>query len=143
MTLWIFEKPACVVFLAGALVLAGCAQEQTASTAPASAPMGPDTLNAADAAIAGGDPTMALSVSQSVLATDSSNVDALVHEGDAYYALGRCPAAEAAYQLALDHDAKATAAETGLGRCLLKTDPSAAEAALVQATQDDPGDAAA
>ena len=71
------------------------------------------------------------------------NVDALEHEGDAYYALGRCPAAEAAYQLALDHDAKSTVAETGLGRCLLKTDPHDAETAFEQAVQDDPGNAAA
>jgi len=143
MTHSIFNKPAIGLIFGSALLLAGCVQEQTgASTAP-SAPISPNTLNVADAAIAGGDPNMALSVSQSVLANDSTNVDALVHEGDAYYALGRCPAADAAYQLALDHDAKATAAETGLGRCLLKTDPAAAERALVAATQDDPGNAAA
>ena len=129
------------LFLASALLLAGCAQTQP--QAGAASPGGPDTLNIADAAIAGGDPNMALSVSQSVLATDAGNVDALVHEGDAYYALGRCPAAEAAYQLALTHDAKATAAATGLGRCLLKTDPHEAEAAFAQAVQDDPGNAAA
>lgn len=129
------------LFLASALLLAGCAQTQ--SQAGAASPGGPNTLNIADAAIAGGDPNMALSVSQSVLATDAGNVDALVHEGDAYYALGRCPAAEAAYQLALTHDAKATAAATGLGRCLLKTDPHEAEAAFAQAVQDDPGNAAA
>jgi Flp pilus assembly protein TadD len=129
------------LFLASALLLAGCAQTQ--SQTGAASPGGPDTLNVADAAIAGGDPNMALSVSQSVLATDAGNVDALVHEGDAYYALGRCPAAEAAYQLALTHDPKATAAATGLGRCLLKTDPHAAEAAFAQAVQDDPGNAAA
>ncbi len=86
---------------------------------------------------------MALSVSQSVLNTDPGNVDALIHEGDAYYALGRCPAAQAAYALALKGDPKSAAAETGLGRCLLKTDPAAAEAALLRAVQDDPGNAAA
>jgi Flp pilus assembly protein TadD len=68
-------------------------------------------------------------------------VDALVHEGDAYYALNRCPDSEAAYQLALQHDPSSTAAETGLGRCLIKTDPVAAEAALVLAVRDDPGNA--
>ncbi|HUW79289.1 MAG TPA: tetratricopeptide repeat protein, partial [Acidocella sp.] len=122
------------------LLLAACAHTgpQTSSSPQ---PIGPDTLNIADAAIAGGDPNMALSVSQSVLATDAGNVDALVHEGDAYYALNRCPAAMAAYQLALNHDPKATAAQTGLGRCLLKTDPRAAEAAFEQAVQDDPGNA--
>jgi Flp pilus assembly protein TadD len=128
------------IWLVSALLLAGCAQTQQAGSA---SPVGPDTLNVADAAIAGGDPNMALSVSQSVLATDAGNVDALVHEGDAYYALDRCPAADAAYQLALTHDPKATAAATGLGRCLLKTDPHAAEVSFAQAVQDDPGNAAA
>jgi Flp pilus assembly protein TadD/cell division protein FtsN len=122
-------------------VLAACTQPPGGPSAPPA--VGPDTLNVADAAIAGGDPNMALSVSQSVLQTDATNVDALIHEGDAYYALMRCPAAEAAYQLALQGDPKSTAAETGMGRCLIKTDPKSAEAALLLAVQDDPGNAAA
>ena len=131
------------IFIASALLLSACAHNSQApdGAAQGAAPVGPNTLNVADAAIAGGDPNMALSVSQSILAADSGNVDAMEHEGDAYYALGRCPAAEAAYQLALQHDAHATAAETGLGRCLLKTDPHAAELAFMQAVQDDPGNA--
>jgi len=134
--------PASALLLASC-VLASCAQTSPPPSSANASPIGPDTLNVADAAIAGGDPNMALSVSQSVLATDQGNVDALEHEGDAYYALGRCPAAEAAYQLALDHDAKAAVAETGLGRCLLKTDPHDAETAFELAVQDDPGNAAA
>ena len=98
-------------------------------------------MNVADAAIAGGDPEMALSVTQSILASAPDNVDALIHEGNAYYALQRCPAAEAAYELALHYDPKATEAETGLGRCLLKTDPHAAELAFTQAIADDPNNA--
>lgn len=127
--------------LLSVILLAGCVQPQ--SSTPQASASGPDTLNVADAAIAGGDPNMALSVTQSVLQSDPDNVDALIHEGDAYYALDRCPAAEAAYQLALQGDPKSTAAETGLGRCLLKTDPKAAEAALLMAVHDDPGNAAA
>jgi Flp pilus assembly protein TadD len=119
--------------------VSGCTQPNI----PAPTPIGPETLNVADAAIAGGDPDMALSVSQSVLKDDPNNVDALIHEGDAYYALGRCPAAMAAYQAALQRDGKSAAAETGLGRCLLKTDPAGAEAALLLAVNDDPGNAAA
>ncbi len=120
-------------------MLAACTPPQPTnmvSTTP-----GPDELNVADAAIAGGDPSMALSVSQSVLKDNPNDVDALTHEGDAYYALGRCPDSEAAYQLALAQDPKSSAAETGLGRCLIKTDPAAAEAALTLAVQDDPGNA--
>jgi len=120
--------------------LASCTQPgpNAASTA-----VGPSTLNVADAAIAGGDPTMALSVSQSVLQSDPNNVDALIHEGDAYYALQRCPDSTAAYTLALKFAPNSSAAETGLGRCDIKTDPKAAEAVLLRAVQDDPGNAAA
>jgi Flp pilus assembly protein TadD len=126
--------------LAGLSVLAGCA---TTPGGQAGAPMGTDTMNVADAAIAGGNPSMALSVTQAALSADPNDVDAMVHEGDAYYALGRCPSAMAAYQLALTHDPKVAAAQTGLGRCLLKTDPRSAEIAFDAAVQDDPGDAAA
>jgi Flp pilus assembly protein TadD len=131
---------ACLSVLA--LTATGCTTPQPQSTADmVSTTPQPAELNVADAAIAGGDPSMALSVSESVLKDNPDNVDALVHEGDAYYALGRCPASEAAYQLALTQDPKSTAAETGLGRCLIKTDPAGAEAALEQAVQDDPGNA--
>jgi Flp pilus assembly protein TadD len=131
-------KKSSLTALGLAALLGACAQTPGGPAAP---PVGPTTLNVADAAIAGGDPSMALSVSQSVLQTDPTNVDALIHEGDAYYALMRCPAAIAAYQLALQGDPKSTAAETGMGRCLIKTDPKSAEAAFVLAVQDDPGNA--
>ncbi len=126
--------------LLSASFLTGCARPQGGQPTAA---IGSASLNVADAAIAGGDPTMALSVTQSVLQSEPDNVDALIHEGDAYYALGRCPAAEAAYQIALQKDPSSSLAETGVGRCLLKTDPHAAEAALLLALRDDPGNAAA
>jgi Flp pilus assembly protein TadD len=131
------------LWLSSGLLLAACAQHSssTGASAAMSAEAGPASLNVADAAIAGGNPTMALSVSQSVLQNDPGNVDALEHEGDAYYALNRCPAAMAAYQLALTHNPSATEAQTGLGRCLLKTDPHAAELAFDAGIQDDPGNA--
>jgi len=134
-----------VASLAAILALTACAQHNAngpqANIAAPSGSIGTNTLNVADAAIAGGDPNMALSVSQSILANDPNNVNALVHEGDAYYALDRCPAAEAAFQLALKNDARSSVAEVGLGRCLLKTDPHAAEQAFEAAAQNDPGDA--
>ena len=106
-------------------------------------PAGGGALNVADAAIGDGDPTMALSVSQSVLRNDPGNVDALIHEGEAYYALMRCPDAMAAYTLALRADPKSSDAETGMGRCLLKTDPKGAEAVLMLAVRDNPQNAPA
>ena len=126
-----------------ALVLAACTQNQGGNTEASSGDVGPNTLNVADAAIAGGNPNMALSISQSVLKQDPDNVDALVHEGDAYYALDRCLPAQAAYQTALRYDAKSSPAETGLGRCFLKSDPAAAEQAFLAAVAADPGNAGA
>src|ERR1700739_906437 len=123
-----------------ALLLASCASTSSSYTEAAN-PIGPTTLNVADAASAGGDLNMALAVTQAILASAPDNVDALIHEGNAYYALQRCPAAEAAYVLALRYDPKATEAETGLGRCLLKTDPHAAELAFTPAITDDPDNA--
>ncbi|HQT46282.1 MAG TPA: tetratricopeptide repeat protein, partial [Acidocella sp.] len=129
------------IWLSSALLLAACAHSPQPAVPSTAAEAGPASLNVADAAIAGGNPTMALSVSQSVLQNDPGNVDALEHEGDAYYALDRCPSAMAAYKLALTHNPSATEAQTGLGRCLLKTDPHAAELAFDAAIQDDPGNA--
>jgi Flp pilus assembly protein TadD len=126
------------------LGLAGCQQQ----TGPAPAPALPDAgsagvLNVADAAIAGNDPQMALKVSQSVLASDPTNLQALYHEADAYYAVGRCQDAIAAYKVALGLNPKSSPAETGIGRCLLKRDAAAAEQAFAAAVQDDPGNAVA
>lgn len=125
------------------LALAGCTPQVNSASQARGPDTMPDMMNVADAAIAGGDPQMALRVSLSVLKTAPQDVDTLIHEGNAYYALQRCPDAMAAYTLALKADAKSSEAETGIGRCLLKTDPKAAEAALVRATQDDPANAAA
>jgi Flp pilus assembly protein TadD len=104
---------------------------------------GPGVLNVADAAISGNDPQLALKVSQSVLATDPKNLDALYHEGEAYYTLGRCEDAIAAYKLALTIDPRASNAQTGIGRCLLRQNAGAAELAFMAAVQDDPSNAAA
>jgi Flp pilus assembly protein TadD len=114
-----------------------------AACATHGAPPVPDALNVADAAIAGGDPAMALQVAQAALTADPADEDALYHEGAAYYALGRCMDSMAAYRLALQQDPGSAAAEIGLGRCLLKRNPAAAEQAFQAAIRDDPGSAAA
>jgi Flp pilus assembly protein TadD len=110
-------------------------------TLPPGDPAG--VLNVADAAIAGNDPGMALKVSQSVLAQDPKNLDALFHEGAAYYAMGRCEDAIAAFKVALTIDPKSSSAETGIGRCLLKQNAAEAELTFRAAVQDDPSNAAA
>jgi Flp pilus assembly protein TadD len=135
---------ACATALALTQPLGGCAGQAgpalpTASTAPGDV----GVLNVADAAIAGGDPDMALKVSQSVLAANPHDLEALYHEAAAYYAVGRCEDAMAAYKVALGLDPHSSPAETGLGRCLLQHDAGAAAQAFAAAVADDPGNAAA
>ncbi len=131
-----------VGFLVLALGLAGCAQT------PAPAPMSTTNqssgvMNVVDAAIAGGDPALALKVSQSALATDPHNLDALYHEGAAYYAMNRCMDAIAVYKVALTVDPKSAEADVGIGRCLLRRDAVTAEQMFEAAVADDPDNAAA
>jgi Flp pilus assembly protein TadD len=139
---WVFG------WLVVASALAGCADNNHISAAngvgdkPA-AGTSSGVMNVADAAIAGGDPAMALKVSQSVLAQDPNNLDALYHEAAAYYAVDRCMDAIAAYKVALTLAPSSSAAQLGIGRCLLKRDAAQAEAAFAQAVADDPRNAAA
>jgi len=100
-------------------------------------------MNVVDAAIAGGDPAMALKVSQSVLATDPHNLDALYHEGAAYYAMNRCMDSIAVYKVALTVDPKSAEADVGVGRCLLRRDAVQAEQMFEAAVANDPDNAAA
>lgn len=126
------------------LGLAGCAPHNGPAPAPDSAAgNNAGVLNVADAAIAGNDPAMALKISQSVLASDPDNLQALYHEAAAYFAVGRCQDAVAAYKVALELDPKSSVAETGIGRCLLRRNAAEAEQAFAAAVQDDPRNAAA
>jgi Flp pilus assembly protein TadD len=100
-------------------------------------------MNVVDAAIAGGDPAMALKVSQSVLATSPHNLDALYHEGAAYYAMNRCMDAIAVYKVALTVDPKSAEADVGVGRCLLRRDAVTAEQMFEAAVANDPDNAGA
>ncbi len=122
-------------------LLAGCAGQPPGSLPKNAANDG--VMNVADAAIAGNNPNMALSITQSVLARDPNNLQALYHEGEAYYALQRCEDAIASYTRALKADPKSSEAETGIGRCLLKRNAIEAEQAFAAAVQDDPGNAEA
>jgi Flp pilus assembly protein TadD len=124
--------------------LTGCLLSPTPQLAQASnSADGVGVLNVADAAIAGNDPQMALQVSESVLASDPQNLQALYHEAASYYALNRCEDATAAYQLALKIDPTSSEAETGIGRCLLQRDAAAAALTFAKAVRDDPHNAAA
>jgi Flp pilus assembly protein TadD len=134
-------RPGLLVLLLGG-ALAACTQPQTGPATAANGRPG-DVMNVADAAISGGDPAMALKVAQAALANDPNNLDALYHEGAAYYALDRCMDAIAVYKVALGVDSKSAQAEVGIGRCLLKRNAIEAEQAFEAAVQDDPDNAAA
>jgi Flp pilus assembly protein TadD len=133
--------------IAVAMFVAGCQPLPTNGAAAAAASGdttgGASVLNVADAAISGNDPQMALKVSQSVLSTNPKDLDAIYHEGEAYYAMGRCEDAVAAYKVALSIDPNSSDAQTGIGRCELRTNAAEAEIAFTAAVQDNPSNAAA
>jgi Flp pilus assembly protein TadD len=129
------------LLLLGVLICAGCAQTSNQVAGGNNQNQPADVMNVADAAISGGDPAMALKVSQSVLAADPQNLDALYHEGAAYYAMSRCMDAIAVYKVALTVDPKSAEAQTGIGRCLLRRNAAQAELAFTAAVQDDPDSA--
>jgi len=135
--------PPAGVLLATAIILGGCAQTQGSPQAANPPPQAGGVMNVADAAISGGDPAMALKVSQAALASNPQDLDALYHEGAAYYAMDRCMDAIAVYKVALGLDARSAEAEVGIGRCLLKRNAVEAEQAFAAAVQDDPNNAAA
>jgi Flp pilus assembly protein TadD len=137
------QLPGTGLALALTSLLSACSGLPGQSATGANPPPPQGVMNVADAAIAGGDPQMALKVSQSILASDPKNLDALYHEGAAYYAIGRCMDAIAVYKVALGVDPKSSTAELGIGRCMLKRDAVQAEADFTAAVQDDPGNAAA
>jgi len=86
------------------------------------------TLRVADAALANGAPAMALQVARGILAKNPRDVGALVHEGDALYALERNEEAARVYERALAIQPNSIPARLGVGRMRLRADPAGAEA---------------
>jgi Flp pilus assembly protein TadD len=121
------------------VALVGCATQSPGVQAT----IGHQTLNVARSALAGGNPRMAVTVSTAVLKSNPSDAEALIDRGDAFFMLQNCAAAVADYRHALNVTPRAAAAELGLGRCALPTDPRTAAAAFARATRDDPSSAAA
>jgi Flp pilus assembly protein TadD len=108
-----------------ATALAGCGMFDLVRTPEARV-----SLRVADAAMAAGDPDMALRVAEIVLRREPDNVAAMVARADALYALGAPDDARGAYRQAVAADPGDAAAELGLGRTLVRIDPRAAEAAF-------------
>jgi len=131
---WRRSIPATIALI---LSLAGCTglRQQNAGRIP--------SLRVADAALVGGAPEVALRIADLTLARDSRNAEALIAKGDALYAMGLREEARPAYRQAVDLDPKLGPAQMGLGRTLVQSDPTAAEAAFLAAVSARPDDSAA
>ncbi len=140
------SKAVRLTVLAGSLAgLAGCGPRpgQDSWNAPPSSPAARMNLGLADTALAGGMPTLALQVSQAVLAQHPRNVAALVRRGDAYYQLGDPAKAALSYRQALQIQPRSVAALLGIGRVALETDAAEASAHFTEALALDPTNIAA
>lgn len=118
------------------LILASCASTDRPRE-------GKLTLGLADTALAGGAPQLALQVSQAVLAQRPRDVQALLRQGDAYYALGELAKATESYDRALEIQQHSADALLGLGRVALANDPAGAVARFGQVIALDPQNQAA
>ena len=115
------------------IALTACGTFQQADT-----PHAQVTLRVADAAMASGAPDMALRVAQLVLDRQPNNVEAIVAKGDALYAMGVPDQAREAYRTAVALDANNSAAQIGLGRTLVRSDPQGAETHFLAALARQP-----
>ena len=114
----------------------------TASQPPSFSNKAPG-LDVADAALASGAPETALRIAQRILATDSSNVAAMIRAGEAQAALGQRDAAAQTFNRALAIAPNRPEAALGLGRLQLATDPAAAVALFQRLIDRDPHNVAA
>ena len=103
----------------------------------------PAVINVADAALAGGMYSIAISTSNAILAKYPHDTAALATKGDALLGIGDAGAAEQAYRSLLAIDQKSVRANLGLARIKLQTDPVAAEAAFLTVLEYDPRNVAA
>ena len=95
------------------------------------------SLHVANAALASGAPDVALRIADMNLAEHPKDVAALIAKGDALYAMGQTEAASTAYRSAIALDPGAAAAQLGLGRTLVGSDPAGAESAFLAAMRTD------
>lgn len=116
-----------------AVFLSGCSGHEAPKLGE-----GKPGLNVAIAALSGGSPDLALTVSTSVLSQEPKNVAALVVKGDALSALNRAEEASASYSQALAAEPTNTGAQIGLGRLRLRSDPAEAQALFLAVLQREP-----
>jgi Flp pilus assembly protein TadD len=105
---------------------------------------GPPSDNVAAAALAGGMPEAALSMSRAVLETDPRNVPALLRQGEALLVLGHSAEAEVCFRRAVAAAPRSDAALLDLGRLQLANgQPVEAEGAFRRALSLKPNQPAA
>jgi Tfp pilus assembly protein PilF len=120
------------------LLLAGCAGSQQSKLSHRQ-----PSLRVADAALAAGAPEVALRIANLTLEREPRSLPAFIAKGDALYAMGERELARVAYRTAVAINPAAVAAELGLGRTLVQSDPSAAEAAFLAVIAEEPYNVAA
>jgi Flp pilus assembly protein TadD len=126
------------VALASLLMLAACDNKP----AGVSGDIGRVTPRVSDAALAAGEPEMALRVANLILERDPGNVQAMITRANALYAMGDLTGAGTAYRAATTSDPSSAIAWLGLGRVLLRSDPHAAALAFQTAVARAPDNAA-
>src|ERR1035437_5341806 len=126
------------VDLASLLMLAACGNKP----AGLSGDIGRVTPRVSDAALAAGEPEMALRVANLILERDPGNVQAMITRANALYAMGDLTGAGTAYRAATTSDPSSAIAWLGLGRVLLRSDPHAAALAFQTAVARAPDNAA-
>lgn len=120
---------------ASLIALSGCGLSQSSPKQEAQV-----TLRVAEAALSSGAPDLALHVADAVLEKKPTDTAAVLVRAEALYAIGRVDEARAAYRRAATLAPSSAAAQIGLGRTLVRTDPQAAEAAFVAALAAQPDD---
>jgi Flp pilus assembly protein TadD len=122
-----------IALIAIVSLLAACASQDVSRAGD-----GQPGLNVARAALAAGSPELALTVSNSILAKHPGDVPALLSQGDALGALGRLDEAAASYTAALAADPGSLAAQIGLGRLRLGSDPAQAQVLFLGVLKREP-----
>lgn len=126
------------VLLFSLLLLASCSAGQS----PSFSTKAPG-LDVADAALANGAPETALHIAQRILATDSTNVPALIRAANAQAALGQREEAARTFNRVLAITPDKPEAALGLGRLKLATDAAAAAVLFQRVANRDPHNVAA
>lgn len=131
-----------------ALGLSACGGSSSSFTkinTPPPAPLatGPQGTRVADAALAAGNPTLALQWTNSILAGNPRNVDALLRNGQANMMLNNATAAEASFRKVLSIDSSQSEARVSLAKLVMGRQPAEAEKMFQAVIADEPNNVGA